>query len=38
MTQGPTMTQLNKYKNTWINLHKGKWSSLRRWTNINNSV
>jgi hypothetical protein len=24
MTQGPTMTQLNKYKNTWINLHKGK--------------
>jgi hypothetical protein len=27
MTQGPTMAQLNKYKNTWINLHKGKWSS-----------
>src|SRR5210317_1552237 len=24
MTQGPTMAQLNKYKNTWINLHKGK--------------
>ena len=24
MTQGPTMSQLNKYKNTWINLHKGK--------------